>query len=145
MDKLRKKRNEISARNILGQFSGISLIEFEKEDSIWISRFQGYLSQIQKIDSNPSALIKFGKATNEYLSWIQYELDFLRNKKEWLIIVPNCEGPVWANVLISSFAEALSSLWNNSNSNEFVIADKTSGQVAVVFCEENCYELHKRG
>jgi hypothetical protein len=62
-----------------------------------------------------------------------------------LLFVPNCYELVWANVLVSDFAQALSSLWESFECNEFIIAEKISGQVAAVFLEDNGYELHKNG
>ncbi|MCR6098283.1 hypothetical protein HXA31_17245 [Salipaludibacillus agaradhaerens] len=43
---------------------------------------------------------------------------------------------------MTHFTKAIEELWTTSESNDFLIADKTTGNVAQMFCEEEDYEIH---
>lgn len=143
MELIRKKKHQLIARKILTQMPNITLINFE-EDNFVIETLESTLLQFYKIGAKADSKIVFGKEQVKYNTWLFNELDFFKDKKMWLIGVPNCNDAVWANVLISNFRKAILSLWTISESNEFVIADKESGQIIAVCCEETCYEIYKK-
>lgn len=142
-NKIRRKKAELIARRVLNHLSSIELCDFENENSEWIKRFQAVLNQFHKLDSNPVDSIKVDETRDTHLKWIQKGFNFLMSKDEWLIVVPNCDEPIWANVLVKDFYDALASIWDLSESKEIVIANKSSSQIAAVFFEENVYQLHK--
>jgi hypothetical protein len=144
MNKIRRKKAELTARKIIDQLASIELINFEEENSNWIERFKPVLDQFHKIDSKPIDLISLHEPREAHLKWIHEGFDFLLGKDEWLIVVPNCDEPIWANVSVKDSSNALVSVWDLSESKEFVIANKSSGQIAAVFFEENGYEIHKK-
>ena len=143
INKIRRKKTELTARKILNQLTSIELINFEEENSNWIKKFKAVLDQFHKIDSKPIDLISLNKPREAYLKWIHKGFSFLLGKDEWLIVVPNCDEPIWANVFVKDCHDALVSVWDLAESKEFVIANKSSGQIAAVFSEENGYEFHK--
>ncbi len=143
MNSIQRKKTELVARTVINKLSGIKFIEFENDSSIWTDKCKNTLEQFHSLDSIPTDFIKVGKSRNEYVLWVQNTLSFFNGKKEWLILVPNCDEPIWANVLITDFNAAIASLWDTSECNEFVIVDKKSQQVAAIFNEEKGYELHK--
>ncbi len=144
MNSIKRKRTELLARGIINKISGIKLIGFEDENSLCLTNSKNVLKQLHSIDSTPVDFIKVGMARNDYIIWIQKCFDFLKDKNEWLILVPNCEEPIWANVLVTNFYDAVSSLWDISECNEFVVLDKNTQQIGAIFCEEKYYEFHKR-
>jgi hypothetical protein len=83
-----------------------------------------------------------GDDKNDCILWLVSSLDFLKDKEEWLILVPNCTQPVWANVRVLDFTKAIEELWETSESHEFIIADKSTGLIAQVYSEEHQYEIH---
>jgi hypothetical protein len=142
MNSIRRKRTELAARTIINKLSSIKFIEFENDSSIWIDKCKSILKQFHSLDSIPADFIKIGKRRDDYVLWAQSTLNFFNDKKEWLILVPNCNEPVWANVFITNFNQAIASLWDTSECNEFVIVDKISQRIAAIFNEEKGYEIH---
>lgn len=67
---------------------------------------------------------------------------FSNHITEYFILVPNCLEPIWANVRILNFTKFIEELWDISETNEFTIADKGTGQIVQIFSEEEYYEIH---
>ncbi|MDY7224714.1 hypothetical protein [Halalkalibacterium halodurans] len=141
-EQIRRKRALMSAKKSINQLTYIKLIDFEKSDSKWIDLFRGALSDFRKIDSSPKFQKPVGDDKSSYLVWIKSSLDFLKGKENYFIPVPNGISPVWANVKILDFEKAIEELWDSSPTNEFAIADKSTGQIAQVYSEEKYYEIH---
>ncbi|MED0991921.1 hypothetical protein [Bacillus nitratireducens] len=144
-EKIRRKKALISAKKVFSQFSNLELIEFENPDSEWIKLFDTALKQFRNIDSNPTFHIPIGDVKSKYILWIESSLgslSFSNHRTEYFILVPNCLEPVWANVRILNFTKSIEELWDISETNEFIIADKSTGQIAQIFSEEECYEIH---
>ena len=140
---IKRKRAEMIARKVVSQIQGLTLMHFEEENSEWVTKFQSLLKRYHQLDSKPEGFMSVSESRDGYLLWLEQGFDFLKDKEKWVIVVPNCDEPIWAEVLVNDFKIALSSLWEISDCNEFVIADKTTSQVGAVFCEDNGYELHK--
>jgi hypothetical protein len=143
MNSMQRKKTELIARTVINKLSGIKFIGFENDSSIWVDECKSVLEQFHSLDSISTDFIKAGKNRDEYVLWAQSTLSFFNGKKEWLILVPNCNEPIWANVFVINFNEVIASLWDTSECNEFVIVDKKSQQIAAIFNEEKSYELHK--
>ncbi len=141
LDLIRKKKIELLAHKVINNLLGIKFVRFEDEKSLWIKDIDRILEKIIRIDSTPVENIKIGKKKEEYLLWVQNCLNFLKDKKEWLILVPTSNGSIWTTVLIENFGLATSSLWDMS-SNEFIIANKDLRKVIAIFSEEKYYEFH---
>ncbi|MDY7224715.1 hypothetical protein [Halalkalibacterium halodurans] len=135
-----RKKALINARKTMGKFEYLQLINFEEQKSYWIHLFQPKLEEILKINSKPTYEKIEGDREENYILWIQDCLSFLKNVKEWLIGVPYCS--VWANVRVLDYAKAIEELWLFSETNSFLIADKSSGIIVQTFSEEKCYEIH---
>lgn len=140
-EKLQIKIALMNAKKTLKQFSHLELIEFEKYDSHWLELFESQLKLFRKIDSIPKYSKPFENGSDS-MTWLENALDFLKEKKEWLILVTNYPHPVWANIKVLNFTEGLEELWGNSNYHELIIADKSTGRIAQVFSEEENYEIH---
>ncbi len=141
--KIRRKKAELIARNVIHLIASLELIEFENENSDWIKKFGMLLNQFHKFDSKPVDSISCESSREDHIEWIQNGFDFLANTDQWLIVVPNCDEPIWANVRVTGFEKAITSIWDVSESNEFVLANKTSCQIGAIFFEEKSYDLHK--
>lgn len=139
---IRRKIALMNARQVIKQFSHLELIKFEDHDSLWIDMFEIVLKQFRRIDSTPSYQKPVGEIKSNYISWIESSISFLNNNKELLLLVPNCLEPIWANVKILDFSKVIEELWDISNTNEFIIADKNTTQIAQVYSEEECFEIH---
>jgi hypothetical protein len=139
---MREKIALTRARQTVERFKHLQLISFENVDSSWIQVFEEPLEQFSYIDSTPTYSKPIGDSKESYLSWFEDSLSFLKEKNEWFILVPNCLLPIWANVKMTHFTKAIEELWTTSESNDFLIADKTTGNVAQMFCEEEDYEIH---
>ncbi len=140
-EKIQKKIALMHAKNSIKQFSNLELINFENKDSSWLALYENTLKQFRQIDSEPTYSRPIENSDND-LSWLKNSLDFFKEKKEWLIVVPNCPLPVWANVKVLDFSKALEELWEEAESGDIIIADKSTGQVIQVFSEEKDYEIH---
>lgn len=140
-EKILKKIALMNAKQTLNQFSYIELIDFEDYDSQWLEVFEFPLKQFRKIDTEPTYSITIGDS-NGYISWFESCLEFLKGKKEWFILVPNCQFPVWANVRVLNITKAIEELWETSENRDIVIADKSTGSIAQIFIEEKKYEIH---
>ncbi|PFY85636.1 hypothetical protein [Bacillus pseudomycoides] len=147
-EKIRRKKALISAKKVFSQFSNLELIEFENPDSAWIELFDAALKKFRNVDSKPTFHIPIGDVKSKYILWIESSLgslgslSFSNHKTEYFILVPNCLEPIWANVRILNFTKSIEELWDISETNEFIIADKSTGQIAQIFSEEECYEIH---
>ncbi|MED2794092.1 hypothetical protein P4256_20590 [Bacillus wiedmannii] len=144
-ERIRRKKALISAKKSIGQFSNLELIEFENPDSAWIELFDIALKKFRKIDSKPKFCNPIGNVKSKDILWIENSLtslNFSNHKTEYFILVPNCLEPVWANVRILNFTKFIEELWDISETNEFTIADKGTGQIVQVFSEEEYYEIH---
>lgn len=144
-ERIRRKKALISAKKSIGQFSNLELIEFENPDSAWIELFGIALKKFRKIDSKPKFCNPIGNVKSKYILWIENSLtslNFSNHKTEYFILVPNCLESVWANVRILNFTKFIEELWDISETNEFTIADKSTGQIVQVFSEEEYYEIH---
>ncbi|MBA4538816.1 hypothetical protein H1Z61_17210 [Bacillus aquiflavi] len=139
--KIQKKIALMNAKKNLNKLSYIELIDFEDYDSHWVKLFEFQLKQFRKIDSDPTYIKPIGD-NNDYMSWFESSLDFLKEKKEWFILVPNCLLPVWANVRVLNFTKAIEELWEKSEYRDIILADKSTGRIAQIFLEEKNYEIH---
>ena len=140
-EKLLKKIALMYAKKTLERFSYIELIDFEDYDSQWLEIFEFLVKQFRKIDSKPTYSKTIGDSI-DYISWFESSLDFLEGKKEWFILVPNCQFPVWANVKVLDITKAIKELWATSESGEIILADKSTGSIAQIFIEGENYEIH---
>ncbi|MDH2886629.1 hypothetical protein [Bacillus cytotoxicus] len=144
-EKIRRKKALIRAKKVFSQFSNLELIEFENPDSAWIELFDTALKKFRNVNSKPTFHIPVGDVKSRYILWIESSLgslNFSNHKTEYFILVPNCLEPVWANVRILDFTKSIEELWDISETNEFIIADKSTGQIVQIFSEEECYEIH---
>ncbi|MEC1259577.1 hypothetical protein P9D34_03775 [Bacillus swezeyi] len=130
------------SKKVLKQFSHLEFIEFESYDSQWLQVFNAPLEQFSLIDSEPTYSKSVGDSNEAHISWFESSLNFLKEKKEWLILVPNCPLPIWANVKVLNFSKAVEELWQTSESHNFIITDKSSGTLAQIFSVEKNYEIH---
>ncbi|EIT84452.1 hypothetical protein A374_15042 [Fictibacillus macauensis ZFHKF-1] len=140
-EKIIKKIALMNAKKTLNQLSNIELIEFEDYDSRWLKLFEVPLKQFRKIDSEPTYSKPIGDTTS-YISWFESSLDFLEEKKEWFIQVPNCQFPVWANVRVMNITKAIEELWETSENRDIIVADQSTGSIAQIFIEEKNHEIH---
>lgn len=140
-EKMLKKIALMNAKKTLNQFSYIELIDFEDYNSQLLEVFGFQLKQFRKIDSEPTYSKTIGDS-NGYISWFESSLDFLKGKKEWFILVPNCQFPVWANVRVLNIRKAIEELWEKSENRDIILADKSTGSIAQIFIEEKNYEIH---
>lgn len=131
----------MNATKKLKQLSYLEFIKFEEYDSYWLQLFDSQLKHFHKLNSIPT-YSKSYENNNENIVWLENSLDFLKNKKEWLILVINYPRPVWANVRVLNYTDALEELWESSDYHELIIADKSTGKIAQVFSEEDSYEIH---
>lgn len=129
----------MNARKTLNQLTYLEFINFEDDDSDWVELFHIPLKQFHKIGSEPTYIKPIDD--NDYISWFESSLDFLKQKKEWLIWVPNCILPVRANVRVLNFIKALEELWEVSKY-DMIIADKSTGSIAEISKEEKNYEIY---
>ncbi|WP_367017790.1 hypothetical protein [Priestia koreensis] len=128
-------------KKTLNQLLNIELIDFEDYDSRWLKLFEFPLKQFRKIDSEPT-YSKPIRDTISYISWFESSLDFLKEKKQWFILVPNCQFPVWANVEVLNSIKAIEELWETSEDRDIILGDKSTGSIAQIFIEEKNYEIH---
>lgn len=49
---------------------------------------------------------------------------------------------MWANVRVLDYSKAIHELWEMSEPDNFLIADKSTGMIAKIFFEEQQYEIH---
>lgn len=136
-----KKLSLINAKKTMKHLSYLDLIEFEEYDSIWLKLFEIPLKQFRKIDSEP-AYSKSYDSNLDYISWFESVIGFLKLNKEWIILVPNCQFPVWANVNVSDSTKALKELWDTSEDRDIILAVKSTGDIAQISLEEDKYEVH---
>lgn len=141
-ESIRRKRAFMNARKVLKQFSNLELIEFEDRDSELIDLFEVVLKKFRSLESTPSYKKNIGDTKENYISWIESTLSFLKDKKELLVLVPNCLEPIWAKVRILDFKKVIEELWDISETHEFIIADKSTAFIAQVFSEEKHFEIH---
>lgn len=141
-EKIQQKIAIMNAKKVLNELLYLEVIDFEEYDSNWLKVFEISLKQFRKINSKPKYLMPIGDDKNGYVLWLVSSLDFFKDKEEWLILVPNCTQPVWANVRVLDFTKALEELWKTSESRSFIIADKSTGLIAQIYSEEQHYEIH---
>lgn len=139
---IRRKISLMNAKKSMLEFTYLELIDFEEYDSPWLELFESKLKEFRRIDSKPTYIKLIGDIKNNTVLWIENSLSFLKEKKEWFIVVPKCSEPVWANVRVLDYTKAIEELCNTSESNSFLIADKSTGAVVQIFFEEKCYEIH---
>ncbi|MBS2970789.1 hypothetical protein J9317_18760 [Metabacillus sp. KIGAM252] len=132
----------MTAKKVMQQLTYLELIDIEEHDSTWLQVFESKLKEFRRIDSKATYTKSVSDLENNTILWIENTLSFLKEKKEWLIVVPKCPEPVWANVQVLDYTKAIGELWNTSESNSFLIADKSTGTVVQMFFEEQCYEIH---
>lgn len=140
-EKILKKKALMNAKKTLVQLSNMELINFEDFDSQWLKLFEFPLKQFRKINSEPTYSKPIGD-TVDYISWFESSLEFLKEKREWFILVPNCQFPVWANVRVLNSKKAIEELWDISENCDIILADKSTGNIAQIFLDENNYEIH---
>lgn len=140
-EKILKKIALMNAKKTLNQLSYIELIDFEDYDSQWLKLFEFPLKQFRRIDSEPTYSKPIGD-TIGFISWFESSLDFLKENREWVILVPNCQFPVWANVRVFDITKAIEELWETSENRDIILADKSTGSIAQIFVEEKNYEIH---
>ncbi|QCT01655.1 hypothetical protein E6C60_0935 [Paenibacillus algicola] len=140
-EKILKKIALMNAKKTLNQLSYIELIDFEDYDSQWLKLFEFPLKQFRRIDSEPTYSKPIGD-TIGFISWFESSLDFLKENNEWVILVPNCQSPVWANVRVFDITKAIEELWETSENRDIILADKSTGSIAQIFVEEKNYEIH---
>lgn len=140
-EKIQKKIALMNAKKTIKQFSNLELINFEDYNSYWIRLFEFPLKQFRKIGSKPTYSRPIGD-NNDFISWFESSLDFLKEKKEWFILVINYPYPVWANVRVVNFTKSIEELWGKSEYRDLIIADKSSGSIVQIFSEEKDYEIH---
>ncbi|MDV2686472.1 hypothetical protein RYX56_19055 [Alkalihalophilus lindianensis] len=140
-EKIIRKKAIIEAKKTTSSLTQFELLNFEEFDSDWLISFEDQLQLFRKLDSNPT----FTNANinkDEVSEWIINSLDFLKNKKEFSIIIPNTSYPVWANVKVEDLIKGITELLKMSVSNELSIADKSSATIAQIYSEEKGYEIH---
>ncbi|MDY0404822.1 hypothetical protein P5G51_004870 [Virgibacillus sp. 179-BFC.A HS] len=140
-EKILKKIALMNAKKTLNQLSYIELIDFEDYDPQWLELFEFPLKQFRRIDSKPTYSKPIGD-TSGFISWVESSLDFLKENKEWVILAPNCQFPVWANVRVFDTTKAIEELWETSENRDIILADKSTGSIAQIFVEEKNYEIH---
>ena len=138
---IQKKIASINAKKMIEQYSSIELIDLEDYDSCWSELFQYSLKKFRKIDSEPTFRKHIGN-DSEDISWVENSLDFLKEKKEWFILVTNEPLPTWANVRVLNFTKAIEEFMTKQKEIDFIIADKSTGSIVQVFSEEREYEIH---
>lgn len=139
--KLVKKIAVMNAENTMESLSYLSLIHFEEYDSPWLKRLEKSLKQFRKIDSEPD-YSKANEKNLDYISWFESVLGFCKTNKEWLILVPNCQFPIWANVKVLNSTKALEELWDTSEDRDIILAVKSTGDIAQIYLEEDKYKGH---
>jgi len=139
---IKQKKAIMNARKAMKEFTCLELLDFEEFDSPWIDLFEPLLKQFRRIDSKPTYYKLIGDSKENNIFWIENSLSFLKQKKEWFIVVPKCLQPVWANVRVLDYSKAIHELWEMSEPDNFLIADKSTGMIAKIFFEEQQYEIH---
>lgn len=138
--KILKKTSLLKAKAILNGLSYLKLIDFEYEESHWIELFEHPLKQFRQVDSKPSytsAIVGSPMST----VWLEGQLHYFKGKQEWLIAIPDCILPVWANVKVLGFTNALQEIWTKFGY-DIIVADKSEGVITQVFIENTNYEVH---
>ncbi|ADC51500.1 hypothetical protein BpOF4_17295 [Alkalihalophilus pseudofirmus OF4] len=140
-EKIIRKKAIIEAKKTMSALTNFELLNFEEFDSDWLISVENQLQLFRKLDSKP-AFTNANKNKDEVSEWIVNSLDFLKNKKEFSVIIPNTSYPVWANVKVEDLIKGISELLKISISNELSIADKSSTIIAQIYSEEKGYEIH---
>ncbi|WP_162356888.1 pre-toxin TG domain-containing protein [Metabacillus mangrovi] len=140
-EKIQKKIALMNAKKTVNQLSYLELIDFEEYDSMWLELIELPLKQFRRLNSEPT-FSKPVEGSIGDISWFENSLKFLKGKKEWFILVPNSQFPVWANVKVLDSTNAIAELWETSENRDIILADKSTGSIAQIFLEEKNYEIH---
>ncbi|MEH7204418.1 hypothetical protein V7130_18110, partial [Bacillus safensis] len=81
----------------INQLAYLEVIDFEDDSSQWLKLCEAVLKQFRQINSTPSDVLTITDSES-VMAWLKNSLDFLKEKKEWFILVVNDPFPVWANV-----------------------------------------------
>ncbi|MGE1143796.1 hypothetical protein [Bacillus pumilus] len=140
-EKIQKKIAFMNAKKKIQQLAYIEVIDFEDDASQWLKLCEAVLKQFRQIDSTPSDILTITDKVS-VMAWLKNSLDFLKEKREWFILVVNDPFPVWANVKALDFDKAIEEIWLSSKNHNIIVADKATGKIAQIFSEEKHFELH---
>ncbi len=140
-EKIQKKIALMNAKKKIQQLAYIEVIGFEDDASQWLKLCEAVLKQFRQIDSTPSDILTITDKVS-VMAWLKNSLDFLKEKREWFILVVNDPFPVWANVKALDFDKAIEEIWLSSENHNIIVADKATGKIAQIFSEEKHFELH---
>ncbi|MGX9291379.1 hypothetical protein ACSLGF_09165 [Bacillus sp. A015] len=140
-EKIQKKIAMMNAKKKINQLAYVELTDFEDDNSQWLNLCETVLKQFRQINSTPSDSLTITD-NKAIMAWVKNSLDFLKEKKEWFILVVNDPFPVWANVRALDFDKAIEELWEGSENHNVIVADKVTGKIAQIYSEEKHFELH---
>lgn len=140
-EKIQKKIALMNAKKKIQHLAYIEVIDFEDDTSQWLKLCETVLKQFRQIDSTPSEILT-NTDKDSIMTWLKNSLDFLKEKKEWFILIENDPFPVWANVKALDFNKAIEEIWLFSENHSIIVADKITGKIAQIFSEEKHFELH---
>ncbi len=131
----------MNAKKKINQLANLEVIDFEDDSSQWMNLCEAVLKQFRQINSTPSDILTITDSES-VMDWLKNSLDFLKEKKEWFILVVNDPFPVWANVKALDFDKAIEEIWLFSENHNVIVADKVTGKIAQIYSEEKHFELH---
>ncbi|MBU8657605.1 MULTISPECIES: hypothetical protein [Bacillus] len=140
-EKIQKKIALMNAKKKINQLANLEVIDFEDDSSQWMNLCEAVLKQFRQINSTPSDILTITDSES-VMDWLKNSLDFLKEKKEWFILVVNDPFPVWANVKALDFDKAIEEIWLFSENHNVIVADKVTGKIAQIYSEEKHFELH---
>ncbi|MCK0473221.1 hypothetical protein [Halalkalibacter sp. APA_J-10(15)] len=142
-EKIQKRIALMKAKKTMKDLSYVELINIEEDGSIWLDVIAAPLKQFRRIGPK-SAFIKMMDEHNSTISWLENEVNFLKEEREWLILVPNSSWPVcvWANVKVLDFSKAMTELWEASENGDLIIASKSSGFIIELLTKDKHFELY---
>ncbi|MCY7495166.1 hypothetical protein [Bacillus safensis] len=140
-EKIQKKIALMNAKKKINQLAYLEVIDFEDDSSQWLKLCEAVLKQFRQINSTPSDILTITDSES-VMAWLKNSLDFLKEKKEWFILVLNDPFPVWANVKALDFDKAIEEIWLFSENHNVIVADKVTGKIAQIYSEEKHFELH---
>ncbi|WP_081385866.1 hypothetical protein [Bacillus safensis] len=140
-EKIQKKIALMNAKKKINQLAYLEVIDYEDDSSQWLKLCEEVLKQFRQINSTPYDILTITDSES-VMAWLKNSLDFLKEKKEWFILVVNDPFPVWANVKALDFDKAIEEIWLFSENHNVIVADKVTGKIAQIYSEEKHFELH---
>ncbi|APT48241.1 hypothetical protein BSA145_13920 [Bacillus safensis] len=131
----------MNAKKKINQLAYLEVIDYEDDSSQWLKLCEEVLKQFRQINSTPYDILTITDSES-VMAWLKNSLDFLKEKKEWFILVVNDPFPVWANVKALDFDKAIEEIWLFSENHNVIVADKVTGKIAQIYSEEKHFELH---